>query len=387
MSQGKEKRKTKTASAPDKSISLTDMEETEIGKLSEISSKLTKIFSAIKELTNAIKDSAIVSKSTDMVSVNPAINELSQTLQNITQNLSTQQSTRMTESSSISLAEDEAAKVKMQIISIWDTKMERRKDAYWNHVKNKGHSDTYSRWLNGEKIVLPKYLQRKQFTNEHREQRKLRESAVLNDFKTEIDLKSLRASQQEEKVKRLDSEMETLFKERSSSSAAKILLDMWKAQASQNEKISHRRWLKNEKWLSDYEENFIQSYTSSNPFFKVERREQATYAESTAQPRKKSPTYAEVTRRPKTKTYFNRKSTTTSDQQQKHQPNLEAIQTLLQQVQSQLNFQPAPRQQPKLKKTDRQTTRPKTFLNEPIVVHSDNDGDFLDDSASTETLT
>ena len=229
---------------------------------------------------------------------------------------------------------------------------------------------------------MPKYLQRKQFNNEHPEQRKIREAAVLNDFKTEIDLKSLRASQQEEKVKRLDSEMETLFKERSSSSAAKILLDMWKAQASQNEKISHRRWLKNEKWLSDYEENFIQSYMSSNPFFKVERRKQATYAESTAQPRKKSPTYAEVTRRPKTRTHLNKQSTTTSDQ-----PNLEAIQTLLQQVQSQLNLQPAPRQQPKLKKTDRQTTRPKTFLNEPIVVHSDNDGDFLDDSASTETLT
>ena len=77
-----------------------------------------------------IKDSAIVSKSTDVVSVNPTINELSQTLQNITQNLSAQQSTRITESDSISLAEDEAAKVKMQITSIWDSKMERRKDAY-----------------------------------------------------------------------------------------------------------------------------------------------------------------------------------------------------------------------------------------------------------------
>ena len=97
----------------------------------------------------------------------------------------------------------------------------------------------------------------------------------------------------------------------------------------------------------------------------------------TAQPRKKSPTYAEAKRRPKTKTHFNRQSTTTSDQQQKHQLNLEAIQTLLQQVQSQLNSQIAPRQQPKLKKTDRQTTRPKTFLYDPIVVHSDNDGDFF----------
>ena len=154
--------------------------------------------------------------------------------------------------------------------------------------------------------------------------------------------------------------METLFKERSSSS--EILLDMWKAQSSQNEKISQRRWLKNKKWFSYYEENFIQYYMSSNPFSKVERREQATYAELTAQPRKKSPTYAEATRRPKTKTHFNRQSTPTSDQQQKHQSNLEAIQTLLQQVQSQLNLQTTPRQPPNLKKTDRKTIRPKTFL-------------------------
>ena len=68
---------------------------------------------------------------------------------------------------------------------------------------------------------MPQYLQRKQFNNEHPEQRKIRKAAVLDDFKLEIDLKGLRASQQEEKVKRLDSEMETLFKERSSSSAAK----------------------------------------------------------------------------------------------------------------------------------------------------------------------
>ena len=203
--------------------------------------------------------------------------------------------------------------------------MDNNKDAYWNHVKKKRHSNTNSRWLNGEIIVIPQYLQRKQFNNKHPYQRKIREAAVLNDFKTEIDLRSLRSSQQEENVKRLYSKMETLFKERNSLSAAKILLDMWKEQASQKEKISHRRWLKIEKWLRDYEENFIQPHMSWNPFFKVERREQAYYAELTAQPRKKSPVYAEVTRRPKTKTHFNRQSTATSEQQQKHQPNLEAI--------------------------------------------------------------
>ena len=388
MSQGKEtKRKTKATRTPNKSTSLTDMEETEIGKLSEISDKLTEIFTAIKELTNVIKDSSIISSQVDAVPVNPAIDELSRTLQNITQTISSQQGTSTTNSGSISTAGDEAAKVKAQITHIWDTKIERRKDAYWNHVKNKGHSDTYSKWLNSDKIVIPQYLQRKEFNNEHPDQKKVRETAVLNDFKTEIDLKSLRANQQEEKVKRIDNEMDTLFKEKGSTAAAKILSDMWQAQASQNEKISHRRWLKNEKWLKDYEENFKQAHISSSPFFIVKKREPATYAEVTKQPKKKTPTSSGVTTLPRKKTPYNQQGITVQEQRQKGQPNLEAIQTLLQQVQTQLNNQVAPKQQPKPRKTNRQATRPKTYLYEPVVVHSDNDEDFLYDSASTETLT
>lgn len=186
MSQGKEKKKTKASRMPNKSASLTDMEETEIGNLSEISNKLTDIFTAIKELTNVIKDSSLISSPVDVVPVNPAINELSRTLQNISQNISTQQASSTIESGSISMAGDEATKIKTQISNIWDTKIERRKDAYWNHVKNKGHSDTYSKCLNADKIVIPQYLQRKQFNNEHPEQNKVRETAVLNDLKLKL---------------------------------------------------------------------------------------------------------------------------------------------------------------------------------------------------------
>ena len=53
--------------------------------------------------------------------------------------------------------------------------------------------------------MIPQYLQRKQFNNEQSEQRKLHEAAVLHDFKTEIDLRGLRATQKHEKVNRLDS--------------------------------------------------------------------------------------------------------------------------------------------------------------------------------------
>ena len=125
--------------------------------------------------------------------------------------------------------------------------------------------------------------------------------------------------------------------------AARILSDMWQAKASQNKKISHRRWLKNEKWLKGYEENFKQSHISISPFFKIEKREPATYAEVTKQPKKKTPTSSGVTTLPRKKTPYNQQGITVQEQRQKEQPNLDAIQMLLRQVQTLLNNQGAPK--------------------------------------------
>ena len=71
--------------------------------------------------------------------------------------------------------------------------------------------------------MIPQYLQRKQFNNEQTDQRKVRETAGLNDFKTETYSKGLyvSANKQEEKAKQRDNEIATLFKDRSSPAAAK----------------------------------------------------------------------------------------------------------------------------------------------------------------------
>ena len=374
MAEEKGKKKAETTRSPKKSTSLKGMEETEITKLGEISNKLSDILSAIKDLTNVIKDSPLVSKPNDVTPVNPAINELSQTLRNISETISTQQSTNTVETNSNVLAEEEASRVKAQIFNTWETKLERRKDAYWNYTKNKGHNETYSKWLNNDQMVIPQYLQKKQFNNEQPEQRKLREAAVLHDFKTEIDLRGLRATQQYEKVNRLDSEMDTLFQEKCSGNAAKLLSDTWRKQVSQNEKISHRRWLKSDKWLNDYAENFKQSHINSNPYFKLEVRENATYAEVTSRPKQKSPT--------------NQQNVRAADSQPKQQTTLNTIQTLLQQVQSQLiTDAPQPQRKP-TRRAQRKQTRPQTSQYNPTLGQLDNDGDdFLEESTSTETIT
>ena len=79
-----------------------------------------------------------------------------------------------------------------------------------------------------------------------------------------------------------------------------------------------QRWLKSEKSWNDYAENFKQSHINSNQYFKLEVRENATYAEVTSNPTKKSPPYQQ--------------SVKAVDPQPKQQSTLNTIQTLLQQV-------------------------------------------------------
>ena len=84
--------------------------------------------------TNVIKDSPLDSKPND-VTKRWILN----------QTISTQQSTNTVEPSPNVLAEEEVSRMKAHISNIWETKLERRKDAYWNYIKNKGHNETFSK--------------------------------------------------------------------------------------------------------------------------------------------------------------------------------------------------------------------------------------------------
>ena len=146
-----------------------------------------------------------------------------------------------------------------------------------------------------------------------------------------------------------------------SGNVAKLLSDTWKKQVSQNEKISHRRWLKSEKWLNDYAENFKQSHVNSNPYFKLEVQENALSAAVTSRPKQKSPP--------------NQQNVRAADSQPKQQTTLDTIQALLQQVQSQLNTEaPQPQRKP-TRRAQRKQTRQQTSQYNPTLSQLDNDVD------------
>ena len=88
----------------------------------------------------------------------------------------------------------------------------------------------------------------------------VRASAALSELRTEIELLELRMQQHESRYKQIDEEMEQLFKQKSKGQVRNILLEMWKEEINYNEKISERRWQKNQRWLKQYEATFRTEY-------------------------------------------------------------------------------------------------------------------------------
>ena len=97
----------------------------------------------------------------------------------------------------------------------------------------------------------------------------MRARAVLSDFKTEIELRDLRAKQHEERYKQFDEDIERYLKTKGTERVVNTLLQMWKAEASHQETISHKRWQRSKKWLETYKTNFLQEYWDKDSFFKT----------------------------------------------------------------------------------------------------------------------
>ena len=132
-------------------------------------------------------------------------------------------------------------------------------------VKNQGHRDKYQDWIEREKIIVPRFLQKKEFTNEHEDQKAVRAKAAL---KAEIELRDLRAKQHEERYKQLDEEMERCLKTKGDERVINSFIQMWRSETNYQESISVKRWKRSAKWLDDYETKFLQEYHDKN-FFKT----------------------------------------------------------------------------------------------------------------------
>lgn len=228
------------------------LEQREGRRLNEISKTLNLILKEIQGQTVLYKKLAEhLNGENDFPRT--TLNKISDTLQDVKEMLSETRESPSVQTvittETTPFLEEEALKVKASIGNIWENKLEKRRDTFWNYVKNEGHKKVYSRWLSQEEIIIPKYLQKKEFQNEPEQQKKVRERAVRNDFETEIELQGLRAEQHQMRYEDIDAQMNKLIEERSRGELQLILKKWWKSATEVNEQISRKRWLKNAHWL------------------------------------------------------------------------------------------------------------------------------------------
>ena len=263
----------------------TVLEQRQGPKLNEISRKLSLILTAIEKLTETIKESQPPVGREHTTNNTSTLSDISNALTQISERLPSQEPSRpATISSTNTDIEDEATRIKTGMASLWSFKLQKRKEAYWNMVKNQGHRDKYQDWVEREKIVVPRFLQKKEFNFEHEDQKAVRARAALNDFKAEIELRDLRAQQHEERYKELDEEMEQRLNTKGRGQVVNVLIEMWKAETGYQESISNRRWRRSARWLEDYEIKFLEEYRGKNPFFKTSEDQTEESATGTREP-------------------------------------------------------------------------------------------------------
>lgn len=253
------------------------MEESDGEKrqLSEISTKLSSILSVLNELTDLMRQSSIAGSggctnaglTSEITKIMKAMEEkvMPRPDQMVINNPST------STSQPTNILEAEAMKIKTSISQIWSKKLDARKDAYWAFVRNRGNLSFHEKWTSGEdsrQIIIPRKHQKFEIENEDINQKQLREKAVAQDFKMEMELERLQVESCMNTARQLDSEMHEIIKNRCNGRVAEICISYWVQDISRNEEISHKRWKHNERWLQKYEENFIKEYENKSPFFK-----------------------------------------------------------------------------------------------------------------------
>ena len=144
----------------------------------------------------------------------------------------------------------EATKIKTSLINIWDKNLSNRRNQFWLQIRNENTAKVYEEWRDKTPIILPQKLQMYPINGEPEDQTSRRERQVLDNFRTERDLLSLRAESNRESYIRIDEEMLALISEKASGRTKEKLLEMWRNDTKQQETISIRRWDNNNKvWL------------------------------------------------------------------------------------------------------------------------------------------
>ena len=159
---------------------------------------------------------------------------------------------------------------------LWNQKIFNRRIAFWNFIKNKNKAEVYKCWIKSNPLVIPRKFQIKPIINEEESHRKIRERLTMEKFNAEIEMLTLRAISNEQRVNSIDAEMAKEIKNKAENNSETELIKLWKENCITEETKSLQRWEKSLKWFEKYAMEFSTQTKNQNPFIK-------TYAEAVKQ--------------------------------------------------------------------------------------------------------
>lgn len=162
-----------------------------------------------------------------------------------------------------------ATRIKADVINTWNLKLKKRRENFWQMLRNNNTGKTYETWMSNSPIIIPKKLQMKHIEGEPLNQTQRREKQCMDNYRAEKDLLDLRAESHEAQFKSIDKEMRELLARKASGRTKDILQKWWKEECVREEITSLKRWEKqNAKFADMYEKRFIDFYRNKNPFLK-----------------------------------------------------------------------------------------------------------------------
>ena len=178
------------------------------GKFTQLSTTVSAIQASVRELELKQDRTNHEENLTNVETTVKATQEACTRLENL---IEAQDDTRHHAATEVNL-NTEVDKIKEAIKQTWNQRLIKRRFAFWNFIKNKNKAEVYTSWINSNPIVVPRKFQMKQILNENEAHRKIRERLALESFNGEVELLTLRALPNEDKLKKIDQEMKEEIK-------------------------------------------------------------------------------------------------------------------------------------------------------------------------------
>lgn len=216
--------------------------------IEEISMRLTLVLErSLENLSKTVETQfeQAVSKLTDKIATS-----FEQMVQDLSLNLN---KTMMESSKSMQKIgiEQLVTSTKQKHLRMWNQTLNKRKTAYWKHLRAEEIANTYANWLEETPAKIAKKFQPTPVEGESNEQVRIKKEIAETRVQGEIRLLRAQASQHRETFEECDNEI-NMFLSSQDSEIREALWELWREDTTKEEMRSKSIWEKKKEWfLSD----------------------------------------------------------------------------------------------------------------------------------------